>query len=46
VFWGRVSERMGGRRGRQQCRIKWSVTQENFIHVVTSRLFSTSGLTL
>ncbi|KAK2466066.1 hypothetical protein APHAL10511_001708 [Amanita phalloides] len=24
VFWGRVSEEMGGRRGRQQCRIKWT----------------------
>ncbi|EMD40423.1 hypothetical protein CERSUDRAFT_44910 [Gelatoporia subvermispora B] len=24
VFWGVVSERMGGRRGRQQCRIKWT----------------------
>ncbi|KAG6880353.1 hypothetical protein C0992_007764 [Termitomyces sp. T32_za158] len=24
VFWGRVSELMGGRRGRQQCRIKWT----------------------
>jgi Myb-like DNA-binding protein REB1 len=23
VFWGKVSELMGGRRGRQQCRIKW-----------------------
>ena len=25
VFWGRVSELMGGSRGRQQCRIKWFV---------------------
>lgn len=25
VFWGRVSELMGGSRGRQQCRIKWYV---------------------
>jgi len=25
VFWGLVSDRMGNRRGRQQCRIKWSV---------------------
>jgi len=25
VFWGKVSELMGGKRGRQQCRIKWSV---------------------
>jgi hypothetical protein len=25
VFWGKVSEKMGGRRGRQQCRIKWCV---------------------
>ncbi|TFK43731.1 hypothetical protein BDQ12DRAFT_193251 [Crucibulum laeve] len=24
VFWGRVSELMGGTRGRQQCRIKWT----------------------
>ncbi|KAF8076560.1 nucleolar protein [Lyophyllum atratum] len=24
VFWGRVSELMGGKRGRQQCRIKWT----------------------
>lgn len=23
VFWGKVSELMGGTRGRQQCRIKW-----------------------
>lgn len=23
VFWSRVSQLMGGRRGRQQCRIKW-----------------------
>lgn len=23
VFWGTVSRLMGGRRGRQQCRIKW-----------------------
>jgi Myb-like DNA-binding protein REB1 len=23
VFWGQVSQRMGNRRGRQQCRIKW-----------------------
>lgn len=26
VFWSRVSQLMGGRRGRQQCRIKWCVT--------------------
>ena len=25
IFWGVVSKRMGGKRGRQQCRIKWSV---------------------
>ncbi|RXW25268.1 hypothetical protein EST38_g638 [Candolleomyces aberdarensis] len=24
VFWSRVSQLMGGRRGRQQCRIKWT----------------------
>ncbi|EKM59747.1 uncharacterized protein PHACADRAFT_114905 [Phanerochaete carnosa HHB-10118-sp] len=24
IFWGAVSQRMGGRRGRQQCRIKWT----------------------
>ncbi|KAF8450523.1 hypothetical protein L210DRAFT_3520708 [Boletus edulis BED1] len=24
VFWGIVSEKMGNRRGRQQCRIKWT----------------------
>ncbi|PPQ65964.1 hypothetical protein CVT26_010726 [Gymnopilus dilepis] len=24
VFWGKVSELMGGTRGRQQCRIKWT----------------------
>jgi Myb-like DNA-binding protein REB1 len=23
VFWGQVSQRMGNKRGRQQCRIKW-----------------------
>ncbi|PCH40916.1 hypothetical protein WOLCODRAFT_71536 [Wolfiporia cocos MD-104 SS10] len=26
IFWGVVSQRMGGRRGRQQCRIKWTDT--------------------
>ncbi|KZT71527.1 hypothetical protein DAEQUDRAFT_665723 [Daedalea quercina L-15889] len=26
VFWGIVSQRMGGKRGRQQCRIKWTDT--------------------
>ncbi|KAF7430794.1 RNA polymerase I enhancer binding protein [Pleurotus ostreatus] len=26
IFWGKVSERMGGTRGRQQCRIKWTDT--------------------
>ncbi|KAH9833649.1 uncharacterized protein C8Q71DRAFT_873939 [Rhodofomes roseus] len=26
VFWGVVSQRMGGKRGRQQCRIKWTDT--------------------
>ena len=25
VFWGQVAEKMGNRRGRQQCRIKWSI---------------------
>ena len=25
VFWGKVSDLMGGTRGRQQCRIKWYV---------------------
>jgi Myb-like DNA-binding protein REB1 len=24
VFWGKVSQEMGGKRGRQQCRIKWT----------------------
>ena len=24
VFWGRVSREMGGKRSRQQCRIKWT----------------------
>lgn len=28
IFWGAVSQRMGGRRGRQQCRIKWYVYRE------------------
>jgi len=28
VFWGKVSDRMGNRRGRQQCRIKWSASPE------------------
>ena len=23
IFWGVVSQKMGGKRGRQQCRIKW-----------------------
>ena len=23
VFWGQVADRMGNKRGRQQCRIKW-----------------------
>jgi len=26
IFWGVVSRRMGGKRGRQQCRIKWTDT--------------------
>ncbi|KZT05601.1 uncharacterized protein LAESUDRAFT_655614 [Laetiporus sulphureus 93-53] len=26
IFWGVVSQRMGGKRGRQQCRIKWTDT--------------------
>ena len=25
IFWGVVSEKMGGKRGRQQCRNKWLV---------------------
>jgi hypothetical protein len=25
VFWGIVAQRMGNRRNRQQCRIKWQV---------------------
>lgn len=33
VFWGRVSDLMGGTRGRQQCRIKW---QGNVIHYIIS----------
>ncbi|KAJ7240321.1 hypothetical protein B0H12DRAFT_1024784 [Mycena haematopus] len=24
IFWGKVSEKMGGKRSRQQCRIKWT----------------------
>jgi len=31
VFWGVVSDRMGGKRGRQQCRIKWCVTSAKFL---------------
>ena|ERR1700761_4401954 len=27
VFWSTVSQRMGGKRGRQQCRIKWYLLQ-------------------
>ena len=26
IFWGVVSQKMGGKRGRQQCRNKWSAT--------------------
>jgi hypothetical protein len=25
IFWGVVSQKMGGKRGRQQCRNKWLV---------------------
>lgn len=28
VFWGLVSQRMGNKRGRQQCRIKWYLYSE------------------
>jgi hypothetical protein len=37
VFWGKVSELMGGRRGRQQCRIKWWDLQP--IHFYTPLIF-------
>lgn len=30
VFWGIVSQRMGNKRGRQQCRIKWYFYISNF----------------
>jgi len=38
VFWGRVSELMGGRRGRQQCRIKWqdSLTVTPYLYQLIS----------
>ena len=38
IFWGIVAERMGNRRGRQQCRIKWCVYvfQEVCMHILTS----------
>lgn len=38
VFWGIVSEKMGNRRGRQQCRIKWwcSVPLGNPAHLSSS----------
>jgi hypothetical protein len=29
IFWGRVSQRMGGKRGKQQCRIKWCVSLDH-----------------
>ena len=29
IFWGVVSQKMGGRRGRQQCRNKWSECPDN-----------------
>ena len=35
VFWGKVSELMGGTRGRQQCRIKWFVFQFVGVMVLT-----------
>ena len=35
VFWSRVSQLMGGRRGRQQCRIKWYATSHTFIFYLT-----------
>ncbi|KAJ8487451.1 hypothetical protein ONZ45_g14326 [Pleurotus djamor] len=31
IFWGKVSEMMGGIRGRQQCRIKWTDTLSNAV---------------
>ena len=29
IFWGVVSQKMGGKRGRQQCRNKWSERSDN-----------------
>ena len=31
VFWGIVCQRMGNKRGRQQCRIKWYFDILNFV---------------
>ena len=31
VFWSVVSERMGNRRGRQQCRIKWYAARIGYV---------------
>lgn len=47
IFWGVVSKRMGGRRGKQQCRIKWQVTGTarhlNNRHLYLYRLDTLSG---
>ena len=45
VFWGIVCQRMGNKRGRQQCRIKWSLYISNFICLpLKSRISRTDSL--
>lgn len=43
IFWGAVSQRMGGRRGRQQCRIKWFV-RPYILQFTTHRFLRTDSL--
>jgi hypothetical protein len=38
VFWSVVSQRMGGKRGRQQCRIKWYLLQSRMLASCTNGL--------
>lgn len=44
VFWGKVSALMGGKRARQQCRIKWSVSFARLVVFWVSYLCRTDAL--
>lgn len=44
VFWGKVSHLMGGRRGRQQCRIKWSAWVTPLVEYTTHGGYRTDAL--